>query len=99
MRRRPRARYALQTSTVALAVILLSGCEQPPSAEWRTAPTMHRCTDAQMARAENEAAWCLTNTTYSGDYCYGAAIVRNCARRAEPSESVIAAPPIKALSL
>jgi len=48
--------------------------------DWNSAAKTHRCTEAQMNKAQAEADWCKKNTDYLSTYCYGTAIVRNCTR-------------------
>ena len=48
--------------------------------DWNSAAKTHRCTEAQMSKAQAEADWCKKNTDYLSTYCYGTAILRNCTR-------------------
>lgn len=59
----------------AVAMCLLFGCE---GSDWPTAAETHTCSDAQMEKAQREAAWCNNNTDYFKEYCYQSAILRNC---------------------
>ncbi len=68
-------------------LLLLTACGKneiltPESlAPWETAPLDHLCTTTQMTKAQNEAGWCHANTNWRSNYCYGAAIIRNCTKR------------------
>lgn len=68
-------RILMIVGIVAMSTILVS-CERPY--DWESAPLTHVCTDQQMRKAEQEAAWCDENTSYFSTYCYGSAIIRNC---------------------
>ena len=48
--------------------------------DWNSAAKTHRCTEAQMSKAQAEADWCTKNTDYLSTYCYATAIIRNCVR-------------------
>ena len=62
----------------ALAAFLLSGCDSSIKEDWETAPKSYSCTIEEMTKVQMESAWCSTNTAYFSNYCYGAAILRNC---------------------
>lgn len=71
---------------VVIACLLLAGCDykpfqEPPEKPWQLAPVTHVCTAPEMTKAQAEAAWCNANTSYFATYCYGSAILRNCAPR------------------
>jgi hypothetical protein len=70
-----------ETIAVALTCLLLSGCEPAPRADWELAPKRYACTVEQMKRVETETKFCNENTSYFETYCYGTAIMRNCAKK------------------
>ncbi|WP_146187114.1 hypothetical protein [Novimethylophilus kurashikiensis] len=48
---------------------------------WTVAPIEYVCTPDQRTNMEAESKFCMGNTTYSKDYCYGTAFIRNCTKR------------------
>lgn len=62
----------------ALVLLALGGCQFTPPPAWYEAPHTYRCTAPQMEQVQREATWCSEETSFSGQYCYGAAIMRNC---------------------
>lgn len=76
----------MKTFISCLLLISLTACGKndfvtPEPAAWETAPLDHVCTVAQMAKAQNEATWCITNTQWRSIHCYGASIIRNCTKK------------------
>lgn len=71
-------------ATCALVLLALGGCELQTPPAWYVAPHTHQCTAPQMEQAQREATWCDEKTDFSGQYCYGAAIMRNCTLRDVP---------------
>jgi hypothetical protein len=70
---------------VLLAVIVAAGCDPAKNGglnQWESAPMTHICTEPQMGRVERETLFCKTQAGYAGVGCYGAAIMRNCRKRA-----------------
>lgn len=74
-------RVAALMAGASLFTVGLGGCEPYKQSDWETAPRTHVCTTDQMAKAQSEAAWCNENTMYFKTYCYGSAILRNCAAK------------------
>lgn len=54
--------------------------KQPP-AEWQVAPQLYTCTAEQSALVEKDTLFCDENTSFFSSYCYGTAIMRNCAKK------------------
>jgi hypothetical protein len=48
---------------------------------WTVAPMEYVCNPDQRANMEAESKFCMGNTSYSKDYCYGTAFIRNCTKR------------------
>lgn len=74
----------LKYLTIVLVLLCVTACDGKavyiPQSAWETAPVDHTCTAEQMAKAQNESAWCNENTSYLASYCYGSAILRNCTK-------------------
>jgi len=49
---------------------------------WTVAPMEYVCAAEQRANMEAEDKFCVANTGYSKEYCYGTSMIRNCTRRA-----------------
>lgn len=62
---------------IAAFCVVLIGCGNP---EWNSAAENHTCTNEQMIKVQEEFKWCTENTDYVKNYCYGAAIMRNCSK-------------------
>jgi hypothetical protein len=67
---------------ILLLAVVLAGCDakEPVKKDWESAPKEYRCTDEQIERVHQQAAWCDKNTTYYSTYCYGIAFIRNCTK-------------------
>lgn len=48
---------------------------------WTVAPTEYVCAPEQRANMEAEDKFCVANTRYSKEYCYGTSMIRNCTKR------------------
>lgn len=64
--------------SIAILTIVLWGCENPEPPEWQMAPQIYDCTEEQTKVVQQEAKFCMDNTTYFSNYCLGTAMMRNC---------------------
>lgn len=65
----------------SILLLAITGCAQPDNPEWMTAPTNYKCTTEQAKQVDYETRTCESTggwSGYSGQYCYGSAIIRNC---------------------
>jgi hypothetical protein len=78
-----RLRYTV--AFVAFCTIVLGGCKPSdfdPSNNWLDAPENYTCTEAQMVKVQRETDYCGQSSGYRKAYCYSAAIMRNCQKKA-----------------
>lgn len=76
-------------STLSLS-LLISGCLQKSMLDesWGKAVLTRECTPQEMNRVQSETLFCTTNTGWNGSFCYGSAIIRNCALKEKKKGSL-----------
>ena len=67
----------MKPTVAAVLVVIISGCDARELTV-DTAPERMRCTVVQFERVKSEADYCKAATIFSGSYCFGAALIRNC---------------------
>jgi len=67
---------------ILITCLFLISCSQEKK-DWEGASKYYKCTKEQMEKVEHEAKWCVDNTNYISNYCYGSAIMRNCEPNSE----------------